>query len=373
MEQQKRPLSEYFDDLTDPRVDRTKLHSLKNIVFLTIAGVLCGGDSWVEIEENNSVKEEWLSNYLDLPHGIPSHDTFGSVFSRIDPEEFEQCFLGWIKDISNLEAGEIIAIDGKTLRGSYDRSSSKAAIHMVSAWASANRMVIGQQKTDTKSNEITAIPRLLELLTLNGAIVTIDAMGCQKEIAARIVDAGADYVLALKTNQPSLHEQVEHLFTIQPPDLVDEQVDSGHGRVETRVCSVINDFKWFEEASEWPKLLSITKIERTRYQKLEKTTTTQTSYYISSIQHDASKINRAVRTHWQIENSLHWCLDVVFNEDQSRVRSRNAAQNFSLIRKIALNMLRKENSPKYKKASLRLKRKRCSWSPEYLQLVLGLI
>jgi len=368
-----RSLSDYFEDLTDPRVNRTKLHSLKNIVFLTITGVLCGAETWVDIEEFNEFKQEWLSKHLDIPHGIPSHDTFGNVFSRIDPDEFEQCFLRWVNDLASVSQGEVIAIDGKTLRGSYDRGSSKAPIHMVSAWASANRMVIGQQCTDAKSNEITAIPRLLELLVLNGAIVTIDAMGCQKEIAALITEKEADYILALKANQPALHEQVEHLFTIQPPDEVDEQVDAGHGRVETRKCSLITDFKWFEEAEEWQGLKSIAKIERTRYIKLDGTTTTQTSYYISSLDGDAEKINLAVRAHWGIENSLHWCLDVIFDEDRSRIRKGNAAQNFSLIKKIVLNMLRNENSPKYKKASLRLKRKRCTWSAEYMELVMGLI
>jgi len=368
-----RPLTDYFEDLTDPRVARTRLHSLKNIVFLTITGVLCGAETWVDIEDFNEFKQEWLSKHLELPHGIPSHDTFGNVFARIDPEEFEQCFLRWVNDLAKVSHGEVIAIDGKTLRGSYDRNSSKAPIHMVSAWASTNQMVIGQQRTEAKSNEITAIPRLLELLVINGAIVTIDAMGCQKEIAAQIVEKEADYVLALKSNQPALHEQVEHLFNIQPPDQVDEQVDAGHGRVETRKCSLITDFKWFEEAEEWPKLRSIAKIERTRYSKTDQTTTTQVSYYISSLATGAQTINRAVRAHWGIENRLHWCLDVVFDEDKSRIRKGNAAQNFSLIKKIVLNMLRNENSNKYKKASLRLKRKRCNWSAEYMELVIGLI
>lgn len=368
-----RPLVEYFEDLTDPRVERTRLHSLKNIVFLTITGVLCGAESWVDIEEFNEFKQEWLSKHLDMPHGIPSHDTFGNVFARIDPGQFEECFMRWVNDLARVSAGEVVAIDGKTLRGSYDRASSKAPIHMVSAWASANRMVIGQQATEAKSNEITAIPRLLELLVLHGAIVTIDAMGCQKDIAAQITAGGADYVLALKANQPDLYGQVEHLFAIQPPDEIDEQSDAGHGRVETRKCSLITDFKWLEEAKEWPGLKSVAKVERTRYIKLDGTTSTQTSYYISSLPGDAQRINHAVRAHWGIENSLHWCLDVNFDEDKSRIRKGNAAQNFSLINKIVLNMLRNENSTKYKKASLRLKRKRCNWSAEYMELVMGLI
>lgn len=367
-----RPLSEYFDDLTDPRVDRTKLHSLPKVIFLTIVGVLSGAESWVEIEEVSQMRSDWLGKHIDLSTGIPSHDTFGNVFARLDPDEFEDCFLRWVNDLAQISEGEVIAIDGKTLRGSYDKTHSKAAVHMVSAWANANRLVIGQQRTSAKSNEITAIPGLLQLLSLHGAIVTIDAMGCQKEIAEQIISQEADYILALKTNQPALHEQVEHLFNIQPPDETDEQVDAGHGRVETRKCTLINDFKWLEEAEEWAGLRSIAKIERTRYDKSEGTTTTQVAYYISSLHAGAAKINQAVRAHWGIENSLHWCMDMVFSEDSNRTRNGHSAQNLSLVKKIAMNLLRSESSPNYKKASLRVKLKRCGWSHQYLEVVLGI-
>lgn len=358
-------LLKLLDQLTDPRVERTKLHLLEDIVMLTIMAVICGADSWTEIEEYGNTKEEWLKGYLKLPHGIPSHDTIGSVMSRIKPEEFENFFVQWMLSKAKLSQGEVVSIDGKTLRRSYDKFSGKSAIHMVSAWASQNRMVLGQIKTADKSNEITAIPKLLETLVLKDSIVTIDAMGCQKKIAEKIIDGNADYVLALKGNQGEFHEGVKHQFEFLQPVQIDEQTDVGHGRIETRKCSVIGNLQFLDEAAQWKNLKTVAKVEATRI--IGEKQTIETRYYISSIEPDAVKINNAVRTHWQIENCLHWSLDVTFKEDECRIRNGNGAENFSVVRRIALNLLKNETSIR---KGIKTKRMKAGWDNEYLTKIL---
>jgi len=350
-----------LEQLTDPRVERTKLHLLEDIVMLTIMAVICGADSWTEVEEYGNTKEEWLRQYLKLPNGIPSHDTIGNVMSRIKPKEFENFFVQWMLSIAHITQGEVVSIDGKTLRRSYDTFSGKKAIHMVSAWASQNRMVLGQIKTEEKSNEITAIPKLLDTLILNGCIVTIDAMGCQTKIAEKIIANGADYVLALKGNQGEFHEDVKHQFEFIPPAQVDEQTDKGHGRIETRKCSVISNLQFLDQAEQWKGLSTIAKVESTRIIGEEQKT--ETRYYISSLAADAQKINSAVRTHWQIENSLHWSLDVTFKEDDCRIRKGYGDENFSVVRRIALNLLKNDTSIR---KGIKTKRMKAGWDNEYL-------
>ena len=357
----------HFSNLGDPRVDRTKLHHLKDIVFLTIMAVLSGADGWVGIEEFGKEKEDWLRRYLELPAGVPSHDTIGVVMARICPQEFECCFLSWIKALSNLSDHEIVAIDGKQLRKSYDKSSSKAAIHMVSAWANENQLILGQVKVDDKSNEITAIPRLIEVLSLEGTVVTIDAMGCQKAIVEKIIDQKADYLISLKGNQGSLHQQVRYAFDVQAATEVDQRTDYGHGRIEERRCSVITDLKWVDQFQEWKELNSIIKLESDRHDLNKGESSKETRYYISSLKQDPAFINKAIRSHWGIENKVHWILDVAFREDDSRIRKGNGAQNFSVIRRIALNLLKNYGSPKI---GVQTKRLKLAWNPDKLLDVL---
>lgn len=357
----------HFTNLTDLRVERTKLHLLTDIVFLTIMAVLSGADGCVGVEEFGKEREEWLRKYLELPEGIPSHDTIGNVMSRICPEEFEACFLSWVKSVSQLSDQEIVSIDGKTLRRSYDRSNSKAAIHMVSAWANKNELILGQVKVDDKSNEITAIPKLIDSLFLEGAIVTIDAMGCQKKIVEKIIEKKADYLISLKGNQGALHEQVQHAFNTQRSALVDDQIDYGHGRIEQRNCQVIEDLKWVDEFGEWKGLTTIIKLNSESHDLNKGESTKETRYYISSLKGDPSLINQAIRSHWGIENKVHWILDVSFREDDSRVREGNAAQNFSLIRRIALNLLKNWGSGKI---GIQNKRLKLAWNPDKLWEVL---
>jgi Transposase len=357
----KSPLN-YFSSLTDPRVERTREHHLEDILFIAIASIICGGDSWNDMEEFGKAKEEWLRTFLQLPNGIPSHDTFNRVFSALNPEELEGCFIEWTRSVANLCEHEVIAIDGKSMCGTRD-FGNKSIVHMVSAWAEKNHIVLGQVKVSEKSNEITAIPRLLELLVLKGCIVTIDAMGCQKEIASKIIDKEADYLLALKGNQGNLLEQVEDSFRFLPVYNFDEQVDAGHGRVETRRCSVIKDLSMIESKKEWKALGCLVKIESERYIKSTGKSETETRFYISSLLPNAGLINQSVRAHWGIENSLHWVLDVGFNEDDSRKRNGFAAQNYSLLNRIALNLLKNDRTTK---VGVRSKRLKAGWDNRYL-------
>ena len=362
-------LLDHFSVLEDPRMDRTKLHSLTDILVITICAVICDMDSWADVELFGKCKESWLRTFLKLRNGIPSHDTFGRVFSMLDPVALERCFTGWLSAVSSEFKGQTVAIDGKTLRGSFDRASGRSPLHLVSAYAAQARLVLGQVATEAKSNEITAIPELLETLFLKGCIVTIDAMGCQREIVRKIVEKEADYVLGLKGNQSTMHEEVKEFFESAKADQFKgiphsshEEVDKGHGRIETRRCWCTSDVEWFEDLAKWKGLRSFIAIESTR--TVGDQTSTETRYYISSLDGtDAARAAQAVRQHWAIENELHWTLDVVFGEDLSRVRNRNAAHNFSILRRIALNLLKKHPFPK---RSLRASRKAAGLDHGYL-------
>jgi predicted transposase YbfD/YdcC len=365
----------HFASLEDPRDPRGKEHRLLDIIGIAICAVICGAESWSDIEEYGRAKVEWLQTFLALPNGIPSHDTVARVFARLDPEQMQQCFLSWIAAISRLTQGEIIPIDGKTVRGSYDSNSDKGAIHMVSAWASANRLVLGQRKVDEKSNEITAIPQLLEMLSIAGCIVTIDAMGCQREIAAAIIDRGADYVLALKDNQPSLLEDVQWLFeqaeSMQFQSLeqdVAQSVDKGHGRIEIRRCWTLSgsELDYLVQKPRWKGLQTVAMVESER--RVNGKVSRERRYYLSSLGQDAQVMNAAIRTHWAIENGLHWVLDVSFAEDGCRIRKDHAPQNMSLLRQIALNLLGQDKSTK---VGIKARRKKAGWDNAYLVKILA--
>jgi predicted transposase YbfD/YdcC len=365
----------HFKEVRDRRQHGKIDHPLINIIFITICGVLCGADDWVAITEFGQGQQTWLSRYLDLKNGIPSHDTLGRTFAIIDREEFQQGFLNWMGSVSQLIEG-VIAVDGKQLRRSHDKGIGKEAIHMVSAWSVANSLVLGQRKVDEKSNEITAIPKLLEALDLTGCIVTIDAMGCQTEITQQIVDQEGDYVLSLKGNQGQLHEDVAEMFdyfaSIAFKDIdhdYHKTVNKGHGRLEVRECWVFEPAAWsdyFRTLDKWAGLQSVAMI-RTQRQEDDKVTT-ETRYFITSLAAQAEKILHAARVHWGIENELHWVLDVAFNEDLSRVRQGYAAENLAVIRHLVLNLLSQEKRLKVGKKNKRL---RCAWDVDYREKVLS--
>jgi predicted transposase YbfD/YdcC len=325
----------FFSNLQDPRIERTKAHLLEDIIFIAIASVICGAETWNDMETFGKSKEDFLRTILKLPEGIPSHDTFNRVFSLLDPKELENGFLQWTRSVAKLTKGEVVSIDGKSLCGSR-RKDNKSIVHMVSAWAGVNNIVLGQLKVDDKSNEITAIPELLKLLVLKGCIVTIDAMGCQKDIAEIIIDKEANYILALKGNQGNLLQQTEDSFRFLEVKSVSEEIDAGHGRVERRICSVVDDLSMIEQKEEWKNLQCLVKVDAERYLKATGKSEKETRFYISSLPADASLLNNSVRSHWGIENSLHWILDVAFNEDNSRKRAGNAAQNFSVMNRIGI-------------------------------------
>ena len=355
----------FFEDLEDPRRDKCKKHHLLDIVAISVCGVICGCEGWEELEEYGKVKYDWLKTFLPLPNGIPSHDTFNRVFSNLCPENFEHCFGEWVASISNLLDGEVVAIDGKTIRGA--KVNGVSPIHMVSAWACESNLVLGQVKVGEKTNEITAIPNLLEALVLEGATVTIDAMGCQTEIAQKIIDAQANYVLAVKGNQPELLENIEDEFRFNKIFDTSVDVDYGHGRIETRTCTVINEFIHMESPEKWANLKAVVRIKSVREFKATGKKETATRYYITSLNESAQKLQYVVRSHWGIENKLHWSLDVAFNEDQNRKRKGNASQNFSLINKIALNLAKNEKTCKL---GIKSKRKKAGWDNPYLELML---
>jgi predicted transposase YbfD/YdcC len=359
------PIS-FFTGLQDPRIERTKDHFLDDILFIAICAVICGADTWNEIESFAKSKIDWLRSFLKLPGGIPSHDTFNRVFSLLEPTELEKAFLQWTSSVSTLTNGEVISIDGKSICGSRDKGN-KSIVHMVSAWAGINNIVLGQIKVDDKSNEITAIPELLKLLVLKGCIVTIDAMGCQKNIASAIIDKEADYILALKGNQGNLLEQTEDSFRFLEVKSVSQEIDVDHGRVENRTCSVVDDLSMIEKKEEWKNLKCLIRIEAERYIKSTGKAEKETRFYISSLSADASLLNKSIRSHWGIENSLHWVLDVAFNEDDSRKRAGYAAQNFSVLNRISLNILKNEKTTK---TGIKGKRLKAGWNNDYLKKIL---
>jgi predicted transposase YbfD/YdcC len=365
---------DHFASLTDPRCPHApnQRHQLIDILVIAVCAVICGADGWEDIEEYGKAQAAWFAQLLDLPHGIPGHDTFRRVLARLDPEELTQCFIAWTAALRDLSGGDIVSIDGKTLRHSFDQATSKAAIHMVSAWADANRLVLGQVKVDDKSNEITAIPKLLKLLDLAGATVTIDAMGCQKDIAQVITDQQADYVLALKENHPTLYDDVTLFLDDAKASefaAIDhayhETVDGDHGRIETRRYWITSALAWLGATASWSNLQSIGMVESRRDMGNE--VEIETRYFLTSLPADGVRFAQAVRQHWGIENALHWVLDVSFDEDACRIRKDKGAQTFSVLRHIALNLLRRENSHK---RGIKARRKRAGWDRGYLLQVL---
>jgi predicted transposase YbfD/YdcC len=357
----------HFETIEDPRIDRCKAHALLDILFLAISAVLSGSEGYEEIEDFGINKESWLKQYLPFENGIPSHDTISRVFSRLNPEQVQASFISWVSSIIEKVEGQVIAIDGKTARGTFKPQGKENALHMVSAWSCQHQLVLGQQKVAGKSNEITAIPHLLELLDLEGSVITIDAMGCQKSIVAKIIAHKADYVVGLKDNQLGLKTEclawlhkVEREGYRQCLHAFLEAVDSGHGRIETRrVTQVSIDSNWLSEKYRFAGLQSIIRVDSERIQK-EKTST-ETRYYISSLPVDAAKAMQVVRSHWQIE-SMHWMLDMTFKEDASQIKSGNAPEIMNIIRKIALNIIK--NDPT-KKASIKRKLKMAAINDEY--------
>jgi len=365
---------EYFADLPDPRIERCKDHALLDILTIAILATICGAEYFTQMEEFGKTNRPWLATFLELKNGIPAHDTFARVFAAIKPAAFQARFLQWVQAIAELGAGEIIAVDGKTARRSHNKKSGSKPLHLVSAWANRQRLVLGQVKVEQKSNEITAVPELLRMLAIKGCIVTVDALNTQKEIAAEIREQGADYVLALKDNHPTLAAEVDGIFCAVRADAnadnsisVSEDRQADHGRKETRRCWSVAAPEWLFEFEKWRDLQSLILIEATRQSKGQ--ATIELRYYLSSLAPDAQVANRAVREHWGIENSLHWVLDVAFREDDSRVRVGNAAENLALTRKIALNLLRQESSLK---AGVKTKRLKAGWDRAYLFKVLNL-
>jgi len=368
-------IEEHFGNITDPRIERTKLHKLIDILGIAICAAICGCDNWEDIAAFGEAKREWFGTFLELPNGIPSHDTFNRVFGRLNPDEFRSSFMAWISAASELIGGQVIALDGKVLRSSHDHGIGKGAIDMVSAWACENRLVLGQVKVDEKSNEITAIPQLLKALEISGCIVTIDAMGCQTEIAKTIVEKEGDYVLALKENQGNLFEDVQKLFTdLESSDYrgyvydYEKTVDKGHGRIEIRECWTISDpdiLRYLRGFENWEKLQTVSRIRSQRWTGNEKTS--EDRFHIASIP-GAKRVLASVRSHWGIENGLHWTLDLAFDEDHCRVRKHHGPENFAILRHIALNLLKQEHTCK---RSIKGKRLMAGWCEDYLLKVLS--
>jgi len=365
-----------FSGLIDPRTEtHSSRHLLSDIMMLTILAVICGAESWVAVERFGESKYDWLKTILHLPHGIPSHDTIGSFFSKLDPHQLQRCFLNWINEVFDISEGEIIAIDGKTLRHSYDTARNKPAIHMVNAWACKNNLVLGQFKTKEKSNEITAIPELLKILDIKGHTVTIDAMGCQTAIAKQIIEQEGDYVLNLKGNHKSLFEDVS-LFISSHIDKgtnrdtefnYSEIVTGDHGRIETRRYWVTDKIGWLSQKKDWLGLKSIGMVEYEYIVKATGEINCERRFFISSLNANANTIGQAIRMHWGVENGLHWCLDVGFNEDACHVRKDNAPENFAVIRQIALNLLKQEKTAK---TGIKTKRLMAGWDHAYLAKLL---
>ena len=339
----------HFRRLPDPRVRRTRRHALVDILVITLCAVICGADDWVAVAQFGHAKRKWFRGFLTLRHGVPSHDTFGRVFAALDPEAFKAAFLAWVQTVAQLLPGEVIAVDGKTLRRTFDTASTKAAIHMVSAWATTQGLCLGQMQTDAKSNEITAIPKLLEVLALAGRVVTIDAMGCQTAIARTIQAKGGDYVLSLKGNQTRLHEDIVTFFAdAQARDFRDlahttaETVDGDHGRIEIRRAWATDDVAWLTDRRRWAGLRSVLRVDSER--TVGPHTSRESRFFISSLAPDAAHLARIVRGHWAIENGLHWTLDVALRQDHTRIRTGHAPENLAILHHLALNLLTQERS-----------------------------
>jgi predicted transposase YbfD/YdcC len=378
-QQEDRPIATieaHFAAMEDPRRIYLNDHPLINIITIALCGVIAGAESWTDVESFGNSKADWLGRFLDMQHGIPSHDTFGRVFAQLDPEQFQACFLSWVQAVFAVTNGQVIAVDGKTLRHSYDKACGKAAIHMVSAWAAANELVLGQVKVADKSNEITAIPALLEFLDISDCIVTIDAMGCQSEIADRIVEQGGDYLLAVKKNQGNLYDDIALFFDLAQQNefakvthTYHQTVNGGHGRIEIRQCWVASgeeSLSFLRNYGQWAKLQTIVMIQSER--QLDGEVSQETRYFISSLAGDARQILAAKRAHWGIENKLHWVLDVAFREDDARVRQGNAPQNLAVLRHMALNLLKQEKTAK---GGIKAKRLKAAWDDNYLLKVLS--
>ncbi|MEO0250182.1 MAG: ISAs1 family transposase [candidate division WOR-3 bacterium] len=365
---------EGFKDLQDPRVNRRKRHQLLDIIVIAICAVICGANDWVAVQRFGQSKLSWLKGFLELPNGIPSHDTFGRFFARLLPQPFEACFRRWTQAVTEVTRGQVLPVDGKELRRSHDRASGKEAIHMVSVWAATNRLVLGQRKVEEGSNEISVVPELLSLLDVSGCIVTADALNCQKENAQKIVEQEGDYVLAVKENQKklycdlvSLFEEAQKVHYRHVEHDYYKTVDKGHGRIETRQCWVISEPDYLDYLRDlgWPGLRTIVMVVGGR--RIGEECTVKTRYFISSLECDAREALRAVRGYWSIENSLHWVLDIAFREDESRVRKDHGAENLAVLRHIALSLLSREKSAK---VGIQNKRLMASWDEKYLLKVL---
>lgn len=372
----------HFQDLPDPRVNRRKEHDLIDVLVIAICTLLCGGESFNDMEDFGLAKEDWFKTFLSLPHGIPSHDTFNRVFAALDPKGFLDCFLRWTQSLRQAVPREIVALDGKALRRALNKDQSVQ--YVVSAWAESNGLVLGQWKVADKSNEITAVPELLRVLELAGCIVTLDAMGCQKKIAREIVEADADYVLALKGNQEKVHEEVKSFLDAtldeknrkrpQGAQIAKEvqtlkqyeTVEKDHGRIETRRYYQSDHLDWFADKEKWEGLHSVGMVESLR--EINGEVTRERRYYLCSLKLDVETFARAVRSHWGVENKVHWIMDVSFREDQSRAREGYAAQNLALLRRLALNLLKRE---KTKKRGIRGKMLNAGWDHPYLLKLLG--
>lgn len=366
----------HFGDVDDPRRAYLNQHPLINILTIVLCAVVAGAEGWTDVENFGRQKQTWLGQFLDLTNGIPSHDTFGRVFALLDPKTFRQSFLSWVQAVFEVTGGQVIAIDGKTLRRSHDKTLGKEAISIVSAWATANHLVLGQIKVETKSNEITAIPLLLAVLDLTGCIVTIDAIGTQVEIAQQIIDQGGDYLLPVKRNQKQLYEDIELFFKLaQQNDFAkvthtyQRTTNGSHGRVESRQCWAISgeeSLAFLRKEGDWPQLQCIVMIQSERH--IDQKVARQTQYFITSLANDARVILEAKRSHWSIENELHWVLDVAFREDESRVRQGNADQNLAIVHHMALNLLKQEKTAK---GGIKAKRLQAAWNNDYLVKVLS--